>query len=87
MCWPMAPSSINASETGLVLVVSDVCVRGYGAGGARVGSATSQERLVGRSAAGAAVGVAEEEVVFLDNRSPYLDTSPPPALRFNLFPS
>ena len=31
---------------------------------------------MGRSTAGAAVGVAEEEIVFLNNRSPYLDSSP-----------
>jgi len=34
---------------------------GYGAGRVREGSTRSQERVVGRSAAGAAVGVAEEE--------------------------
>jgi hypothetical protein len=45
-----------------VLVVSEVCAGRYGAGRVREGNARGTERLVGLSAAGAAVGVAEEEV-------------------------
>ena len=47
------------SQTGLVLVVSEVRARRYGAGRVRDGSTRSKERVVGRSAAGAAVGVEE----------------------------
>ncbi len=55
----------------LVLVVLAVCARGYGAGRAREGSERGQERLVGGSASGAAVGVAEAtQVVLLGNLSP-----------------
>jgi len=43
-----------------VLVVSEVCAGRYGAGRVGKGSARGEERLVGRSTAGAAVGVAEE---------------------------
>ena len=46
-----------------MLVVSKICAGGYGAGRARERSARGQERVVGRSAAGAAVGVAEENPV------------------------
>ena len=45
---------------GLVLVVSEVCARGYGAGRVRERSTKGEGRIVGRSAAGGAVGVAEE---------------------------
>jgi len=48
-------------QTRLVLVVSEICARGYDAGRARAGGGRGAERLVGRSAAGAAVGVAEAE--------------------------
>ncbi len=41
----------------LVLVVSEVCAGGYGAGRVREGRTRSEERPVGRSAAAAAVGV------------------------------
>ena len=44
---------------GPVLVVSEVCAGKYGAGRVRDGSTRNEERLVGRSAAGAAVGVEE----------------------------
>jgi hypothetical protein len=49
------------TSKGLVLVVSEVCARGYGARRVRARSARGAERTVGRSAAGAAVGVAEAE--------------------------
>ena len=45
----------------MVLVVSEVYARGYGAGRARVGSTRSQERLVVYSDSGAAVGVEEAD--------------------------
>jgi hypothetical protein len=51
----------RAGEGWLVLVVSKVCARRYGAGRVGEGSTRGEERLVGRSAAGAAVGMAEEE--------------------------
>ena len=41
-------------------MVPEICARGYGAGRVREGSASRPEWLVGWSAAGAAVGVAEE---------------------------
>ena len=41
-----------------MLVVSEVCTRGHGTRRTGEGSTRSEERLVGRSAAGAAVGVA-----------------------------
>jgi len=41
-------------------VVSEVCARGYGAGNAREGRTSKAERVVGRSAAGAAVAVEKE---------------------------
>jgi len=44
----------------LVLVVQEVCAGRYRAGRVRRPSPTGEERLVGRSAAGAAVGTAEE---------------------------
>jgi len=60
-----------------VLVVSEVCAGGYGAGRAREQSARGPERLVGRSAPGAAVGVEEAaQVVFLGS----LPLSLPPLL-------
>ena len=48
-------------QAGLVLVGSEVYAGGYGAGRARDRSTRSQDRFVGRSAAGAAVGVVEEK--------------------------
>jgi len=45
-----------AGQRRLVLVVSEVCARGYRAGRAREGRTRSEERPVGWSAAGAAVG-------------------------------
>jgi hypothetical protein len=45
-------------ETRLVLVVSEVCARGYGAGAVRYLSTISKTRVVGRSLAGAAMEVA-----------------------------
>jgi len=42
-------------------VASEVCGSGYSAGRARERSTSGEARLVGWSAAGAAVGVAEEE--------------------------
>ncbi len=45
-----------------MLVVSEVCVRGYGPCSVREGSARSEKMFVGRSAAGAAVGVAEGQI-------------------------
>ena len=53
-------SQSGTRQAGLVLVVSEVCTGGYGAGRARDRSAEGEERLVGRSAADAAVGVAEK---------------------------
>jgi len=41
------------------LVLSEVCAWRYGAGGVRERSARVTERIVGRSAAGAAAGVAQ----------------------------
>ena len=43
----------------LVLVVSEVCAGRYSAGSVGSGSTRGEERLVGRSASGAAVEVAE----------------------------
>jgi hypothetical protein len=48
-------------QAGLVLGVSEIRAEGYSAGRAREGRMGSEERLVGRSTAGAAVGMAEEE--------------------------
>ena len=42
-------------------MVQEVCAMGYGTGWAREGSKGSAERLVGRSASRAAVGVVEEK--------------------------
>jgi hypothetical protein len=50
-------------QTRLVLVVSEICTGGYGAGGVGEGCTRGKERLVGRSTPNAAVGVAEEEQV------------------------
>jgi len=47
-------------------VVSEVCARGYGTGKVGEGSASGEERLVGRSAAGAAVGGGESRGTTLD---------------------
>ena len=47
----------------MLLVVSEVCAGEYGAGAARTGSTSGSERLVGRSAASAAVGVENEEAL------------------------
>ena len=61
---PPTDEGLPQSGTGqarLVLVVPEVCAGGYGAGRVRAGSARRQERLMGRSAASAAVGVAEED--------------------------
>lgn len=44
----------------LVLVVPKICAGRYGAGRVGKGSTREAERVVARSAAGAAVGVAEE---------------------------
>ncbi len=44
-----------------MLVVSEVCAGRYGARRVREGSTRGTERVVGRSAAGTAVGVEEEE--------------------------
>jgi hypothetical protein len=60
------------SHTGqrrLVLVVSEICAGGYGAGRARKGSTSCQERVVGRSAAGAPVGVAQEKMTMESNKT------------------
>ena len=43
-------------------MVSEVCARGYRAGRARKKSERGAERVVGQSAAGAAVRVEEEEI-------------------------
>ena len=44
-------------------MVSEVCARGHGAGRGREQCPRGEERLVDRSAAGAAVGVAKEEPI------------------------
>lgn len=49
-------------------MVSEVCAGGYGAGRVGEGSARSEERLVGRSAAGAAMGVEEAKIKALRSR-------------------
>jgi hypothetical protein len=73
----MAPTSTTRwSKTAVAGGIGNMR-QGYGAGRVGEGSTRGAERLVGRSAASAAVGVAETtQVVFLDNLSPVLDTSP-----------
>ena len=58
---PLVIPLYGQSQSGLVLVVPEVCAGGHGAGRVRNRSPRGEERLVGRSAAVAAVGVAEEE--------------------------
>jgi hypothetical protein len=48
----------HAGSRQLVLMVSEVCTKGYHTGAARAVGARGQERFVGGSAAGAALGVA-----------------------------
>jgi len=58
------PEVLLSDSTGqrrLVLVVSEVCVGGYGTAKARSRSARGEERITVRSEAGAAVGVAKEK--------------------------
>ena len=47
----LLPDGTNVNQelvkAGLVLVVSEVCARGYGAGATREGSTRGEERLVG----------------------------------------
>jgi hypothetical protein len=70
--WPTGwhQRQSHTRERGLVLMVSEVCARGYGAGRIGEGSARGQERLVDGTESRAAVGVAETaQVVFLSNLS------------------
>jgi len=55
----ISPNEAPLELGGLVLVVSEICARRYGAGRVREGSTRGKSRLVGRSAAVAAAGVAE----------------------------
>jgi hypothetical protein len=45
----------------LVLVVSEVCARGYGAGRVREGNTRSEERVMGRWAGGSAMDLPERK--------------------------
>ena len=57
--------ALHAGQGWLVLVVSAICARRYGAGRARESSTRGEERVVSRPATRAAVGVAEEEIMAL----------------------
>jgi len=61
--WTHAQS--RAGSGGILLVVPEVRAWRYGARRARDGSTRGQERLVGRSRAGAAVGVAEAKPIIV----------------------